>query len=302
MDFRDMSYVLAIARYGSITKAANALYIGQPTLTKFLQKLEKDLNQRLFDRLGNQFIPTYAGERYIEKASAILNLKDELDHELHDIINEHVGVLKIAFPNMRGTNMMPSTIPVFRKMYPHVQLSIYEGNSMDLEQRLLTGEVDLAFFNLPAISPNLDYEMISREEILVMVPADNPLCKKGVVKPGCRHPWIDFSLFQDELFVLQDPEQRTRQTEDSLFRQFGFEPRVLLVTQNVQAACLLVAKGQGVCLVNESHIKNIPFEQTPMVFSIGNPCTTVDFVAAFRKGRYLPQHAKDYIKIVREYC
>ena len=81
MDFKDLSYVLAIAKYQNITKAANALYITQPTLTKFLQNLESDLGQKLFRKLGHRFVLTYAGERYVAKATEILNLKKELDQE-----------------------------------------------------------------------------------------------------------------------------------------------------------------------------------------------------------------------------
>ena len=61
MDFKDLSYVLAIARYQNITKAANSLYVTQPTLTKFLQNLEAELGQKLFRKLGHRFVLTYAG-------------------------------------------------------------------------------------------------------------------------------------------------------------------------------------------------------------------------------------------------
>ena len=85
MDFRDLSYVLAIAKTQNITKAADSLYVTQPTLTKFLQNLEKEMGQKLFRKLGNRFVLTYAGERYVAKATEILNLKKELDQEMGDI-------------------------------------------------------------------------------------------------------------------------------------------------------------------------------------------------------------------------
>ena len=79
MDFKDLNYVLAVAKHQNITKAANSLYISQPTLTKFLQSLESSLGQRLFKKIGNRFILTYAGERYVKKAGEILQLKKELE-------------------------------------------------------------------------------------------------------------------------------------------------------------------------------------------------------------------------------
>lgn len=68
MDFRDLTYLLAIARQQNITRAAESLYLSQPTLSKFLKGLEGELGLPLFERLGNKYIPTYAGEQYIKKS------------------------------------------------------------------------------------------------------------------------------------------------------------------------------------------------------------------------------------------
>ena len=91
MDFKDLTYIIAIAEYQNITKAADSLYVTQPTLTKFLQGLEKSLGQKLFKKLGNRFILTYAGERYVSRAKEILKTKKELDQEMGDIIKNNEG-------------------------------------------------------------------------------------------------------------------------------------------------------------------------------------------------------------------
>ena len=75
------------------------LYVTQPTLTKFLQNLEREMGQKLFKKLGNRFVLTYAGERYVAKATEILNLKKELDQEMGDIIRQNAGLLKNCFSN-----------------------------------------------------------------------------------------------------------------------------------------------------------------------------------------------------------
>ena len=67
MDFKELTYVLAIARHQNITRAAEALHLTQPTLSKFLKALETELHQPLFQRLGNRYQPTYAGERYLQR-------------------------------------------------------------------------------------------------------------------------------------------------------------------------------------------------------------------------------------------
>lgn len=301
MDFRDLSYVLAIAKYQNITKAAEELYITQPTLTKFLQSLEHQMGQKLFRKLGHKFVLTYAGERYVAKATEILNLKKELDQEMNDIIKNNHGSLKIAFPVMRGTYMLPCTLPVFNQMYPNVRLDVVEERSSKLEEMLLNGETDLAFFNLPIKSSDIDYEVIKHEEVLVVMAANHPLAHSGVIREGCKYPWMDLSLLKDEPFIMQILGQRTRDTADYLCRKANFTPIVKLETSNISAAVQLAGKGYGCFFVTETHLRHIIQTDPVVCFSVGQPCTTVDFVAAFRKNSYLPYHAREYISIVKNF-
>lgn len=301
MDFKDLTYVLAIAKYQNITKAADSLYITQPTLTKFLQNLEMELGQKLFRKLGHRFVLTYTGERYVAKASEILTLKKELDLEMDDIIKNSRGALKIAFPTMRGTYMLPCTLPVFNERFPNVRIDILEARSSLLEGMILNSEADLAFFNLPVKSPDIDFEIISHEEVLLVMPASHPLSGRGIQKEGCRHPWIDLGLLAEEPFIMQIPGQRTRQTVDQIFKEYNITPKIKLQTSNIPAAVMLAANGYGCCFVTETHLKYVRPAEKIACFSVGSPCVTVDFVAAFRRGSYLPSYAREYIKIVKDF-
>lgn len=124
---------------------------------------------------------------------------------------------------------------------------------------------------------------------------------KGIKKEGCKYPWLDLKLLENEPFILQPPDQRTRQTVDQLFKSCHIHPQICLQTGNIPAAAELASQGYGACFVTETHLKHIPFKKKPVLFSVGTPNTTVDFVAAFRKGSYLSYHAQEYIKIVRDF-
>jgi DNA-binding transcriptional LysR family regulator len=301
-DFREMSYALAIAKYQNITKAANALFITQPTLTKFLQNLEHEVGQDLFNRIGNKYVPTYAGERYLEKAKEILAIKKELDQEMGDIIKNNEGLLRIAFPVMRGSYMLPCTLPIFRSLYPNVKLAITEANSWELEDMILNNETDLAFFNLPVRKDNIDYDIISHEEVLLVMSEKNPLSEKGIKKKGLNYPWMDLRLLKNQGLILQVPGQRTRNTVDQLFKTAKMVPEnILLETSNIRASVELTARNYGVCFVTETHLRHIDLAEKLRYFSVGNPNTTVDFAVAYRKGSYIPYHAREYIKIVRDF-
>ena len=300
MDFKDLAYVEAIARRQSVGAAAKELAVSQPTLSKFVQNLEKNLRQPLFRKYGNKFLLTYAGEAYLEKARIILAVKKELDQELADIREDNVGELKIAFPIMRGTYMLPYTLPVFREQFPGVRIIVKEANSSVLEKMVLDGAIDLAFFTLPVRSPEVSYEIISHEEVVLAMSADHPSTRYGILNADCKYPWMDLSKLREEEYILQTQSQRTRQIVDQLFREAGIEPRIALEAQNILATVQLAAQGYGLTFVGETHLRHMPINERLACFSVGKPNTTTSFVAAFRRDIYLPGYAKEYIKIVRK--
>ena len=212
---------MAIAKYKNITKAAESLYLTQPTLSKFLKALEEEVGQPLFRRLGNKYIPTYAGERYIERAREILLLKKELDQEMGDIISRNEGVLKIGFPPMRGTYMLPCTLPIFRSLYPEVRIKIREEMSDVLVKLIQEGEIDLAFFNHFESDKNIDYTVMSNEELLLVASKENKLCRMSVKMRGCKYPHIDLRLLSDQNVIMMLPGQRTRSVTEQLFKSAG---------------------------------------------------------------------------------
>lgn len=300
MDFRELTYVQAIAKHQNITKAADALYVSQPTLSKFLISLESDLGVKLFRKLGHKYVPTYAGERYLDYANRILRLKTDLDVELADILKRDVGVLNLAFARMRCTYMLPGTLPDFRAKYPNVKVNIFEGSSDENDQRLLSGEVELAFYSRPAVeNPQLDYEVLDREELLICTCKDHPLNRFAQPNPG-GYPILDPKLLEKEQIILLQPAQRTRQITDALFqdRRLSFENTV--TTSNLPAAMGLVSRGYGVSFLFEPHVRHRDERLSIDCYSIGNGRVLSDFVAASRKGSYISAYARDYIELVRE--
>ena len=112
---------------------------------------------------------------------------------------------------------------------------------------------------------------------------------------------MDLNLLRDEPLILQIPGQRTRQTVDTLLKKCDFSPNIKLQTSNISAEVDLAARGYGACFVTETHLKHIAAGKKVVYFSVGDPCTTVDFVAAYRRGSYIPYHAREYIKIVKDF-
>ena len=302
MDFRELSYVTAIAQHQNITKAADALFVSQPTLSKFLKALEDELGQKLFRRLGNKYVLTYAGERYVEKAKQILNLKKDLDLELADIMKRDVGVLKIAFPTMRCTYMLPCTLPAFQRLYPHVRVQICEGHSIDLDHKILSGEAEIAFYTQPAgnFNPALECEALGEEELLLCTSKNHPIGRFARSNPASRYPRLDLALLKNERVIMMLPSQRTGQIVNDYLRHEGLQFENVICTSNMPAIIELVAASYGVAFIFEPHLRHHPMAHAVDCYSFGEPRMVSNFVAAYRKGSYLPIYAKDFIELTRQ--
>lgn len=301
MDFKELQYVLSIAKNNSISKAARELYISQPSLSKYLQNLEKNLDIKLFERAGNNFILTYAGERYINCAREILKIKKDLDDEFSDILNFKKGRLNVACSMARSPYLIAETIPKFKEKYPNVDINFLEElESNNLDELLMNGDADIAIFTYPGDNNMLDCELLKHEEITLAVGRNHPLATEGKLFKGCKFPWIDINRFKADDFVLNYPETKSGEIAEMVLEKFDKKPNVVLRTKSIECAIRLAACGFGVAFALDTHLKYINLDNPPVYFSIGDPQITVELFAVYRKNSYLPQFVQDYIDIVKE--
>jgi len=301
MDFKELQYVLSIAENNSISKAARELYISQPSLSKYLQNLEKNLNLKLFERMGNNYILTYAGEKYMECAKEILRRKKGLDDELSDILSHKKGRLIVGCALIRSPYLIPETVPEFKEKYPNVDINFVEiSESNKLSRLLISGDVDLAVFNYSGNSPMLECELLKNEEITLAVSRNHLLANEGTQMEGCRFPWIDINRFKEESFIINYSDQKSGEMAENIFKTLCFKPKVVLKTRSVECAVRLASYGFGICFGSETHLKYMSMKNKPVCFSIGSPKFSTDLFAVYRKSSYVPQYLQEYIKIVRK--
>lgn len=300
MNFQELNYALSIARYQNLTKAAEELYISQPTLSKCLQKLEREMGGKLFSRSGNTYVPTYLGRRYLEYARKVLALNQDWERELKDMNACMDGELNIAFPLMRSSCMVPSIMKVFHKKYPGVRVNFMEEAHAIQEKLLLNDELDFGIFNETRPHPKLSYETLLREEILLVMPPDHPMAVRGMKRSEVKHLWIDLRLLEKEEFILHFPDQTTGQLALELFETWGIKPQVSVRTRNTETSVRLCMEGMGLCFVPETYIKNMRFDTPPACFSVGEKGVFSTLTIASRKGAHLPSYAQDFIKIAQE--
>lgn len=309
MNIHELNYALCIAKHQNLTKAARELFISQPTLSKHLKKLERELGIKLFARIDNRYIPTYAGSRYLEYASRMIALKQDWEKELFELSTLNDGELHVAIPLMRSSCMIPYILPAFHKMHPNIRVQIFEETYAIQECLLKNTSIDFAIFNETRENPKLTYEFLGKEPILLAVSPDHPLASNifddldAVCKDNKKHPYpsVNWEAIKDEKFILHFPEQNTGAITERLLNKHHITPKVPFYTRNTQAALLLVMKNQGICFAPETYIRNMTFEKPPVCFSLEDEDAFTSTVLAYRKGAYLTSYAEDFIELVKGY-
>ncbi|MDO4493574.1 MAG: LysR family transcriptional regulator [Clostridia bacterium] len=301
MYFRELSYILALAKHGTIVQAAKELYITQPSLTKFLQKTQAELGVQLFERVGRRYKPTLAGERYIETAQHILSLKTQLDNEMQEFAKYGHGRLSVAFPLTRGSYILPAVLPRFREAYPNVEVIVQEADSGKIQEMLRAGEIDLAIMSAYNIDERLCAERIAREEYVMILRKGHPLAKLAKTGGNTRYPWVDLKDFSEEKVIMLESSQRSKSLIERILRENGVSPEVAMTLKNQTTLINMVNAGFGYGFSSDSHVRALPEEHRPDCFSLGKNGFSFDCIAAYRNTGYHPQYEKDFIAMVREF-
>jgi DNA-binding transcriptional LysR family regulator len=180
MDYRDFVFLTAATNL-SFSKAANELFISQPAVTKHIKELESKLNITLFERKGNKIYLTEAGEltyRFLKKIEQQYN---EMEFEIGRLNNMFKGSLKIGASSTIAQYVIPSTLAEFNKKYPKIELFLYNGNSTEIEEKLLKNDIDLALVENHSSHSNIKYTDFLNDEIIVISSKNSIYAKNNIL-------------------------------------------------------------------------------------------------------------------------
>lgn len=177
MDLRELYYLNALAEEQSISKAAERLYIAQASLSQFLRQFEAQLGSPIFVRT-NKGIPS--GKVFLSHAKHILKEYQQAQQEFWDNENTVGGTVFFGVSSFRGSYVIPPILKKFYDQNPRATINIYEGNSMNLVEKIREGELDLALSAYPIVSTEgIQMEYLYRDEVLLVATKDHPILQQA---------------------------------------------------------------------------------------------------------------------------
>lgn len=180
MRLTQLQYFMAVYEHQNITKAAEKLHISQPSITIALKELENEYHVNLFHRINKKMYLTEEGQIFYRYASAILKNVQDLDNSMQDLTGNR-NMIKLGMPLQIGAFLLPLLCKDFKTAYPKINLSLVECGAMDIVDKLLREELDIAVACIEAQSTVLDLIPLFETEICFCVHKSHPLASRSSI-------------------------------------------------------------------------------------------------------------------------
>ncbi len=308
--FEGKEYVYEVYKTGSFSKAAEKLYITQPSLSAMVKKVEKKLGAPIFDRSTSPPGLTQCGERYIRCVERLMDMENEFGNYLNDLEGLRAGHLAIGGSNLFTSYILPPILQRFMKDYPGVEVNLVESNTKQLERQLLSGSLDLVIDNYLFSESIYERRKFSAEHLLLAVPRPMLAGKEEAlagamldaagVRAG-RHlpetwPAVDLGWFEEEPFLLLKPGNDTRERSETLLAEAGIRhPRILLDLDQQMTAYHLACYGMGIAFVTDTLIRNVPSDSRIVFFCPKGSVNQRNIYFYYKRSRYMTRAMETFL-------
>jgi len=249
VELRQLRYFLAIAEQGSFSRAAERLHVSQPPLSTQIRSLEDEIGTQLLARSNRGVTLTASGQVFYEEIRAVLARLDSALSRTRQADRGDVGMLSVGFVSIADYGVLPPALKGFRAQFPLVEVQLHELTT-DAQIRELRGSrLDLGLGLAPVEEPDLRFESILREELILAAPADHPAAK---------HDVIELRTLSKASFIVppRDIAPGLYDLTIGRCRSAGFAPRIVQNARQMQTVIGLVSCGMGVALVPSS-VRNL---------------------------------------------
>lgn len=291
MELRHIRYFLAVAEEQNFTRAAARLCIAQPPLSRQIKDLEEELGAKLFVRSPHMLRLTEEGAAFRQYAMQILELVEKSTEDIREMKKGLQGTLYLASVEGRAPHLFSQWIAGFHRSYPDVQYNLWNGNSDDVNNRVMKGLCDLAIIMEPHNAEGLEAIPIYEEPWVALIPPDHPLA----AEPGETVPLRKLAPY--DLII---PSRQSRLQEiNGWFAGSGIRPKIRCRVAHMINAYELTEQGVGICIYPAS-AGDIADREAICIKRLEEPSVTASYILVWNKERQLPHAAREFLEYVRE--
>ena len=300
MTDKEISYISLIAKYGNITKAAEQLFIAQPSLTQALRRIEAEYGVEFFYRTHSGLKLTEAGQAYLDAASKIEKLYAKMERELGRTERADGNLFYLGVTQTMGTILLPELFAACKERTPPIHLSILEAPAGRLERLLAEKKLDLAILYRPFQSVEANYIALGRDELLLAVAGNHAVCRQHSRRQQREYPLATPDIMQTQPYIMPAVNHYLHQMANSIFSAANVVPSTVFSTASIETALSLAASGVGAAFVPKSSARFYSAKYSPAYFRFPAEWNGGwEVVAAYRNSKSLSETCLEVISVLQ---
>lgn len=290
IELRHLRYFLAVAEELNFGRAAERLNITQPSLSRQIQNLEKELGTILFERHQRQIKLTLPGQIFLEEAEEILTRFEQGIHVLKRASRGEIGQLNLGFQGSSVYDIIPISVKIFRDRFPDVEIIMQNLTTSEQVMAIAENRLDVGFVIPPITDTSLQVEILLEEPLVLALPESHPLASASTV---------DITALAHEPLILASRDRGCGLYEQifDIYHRAGIRPNVVCAAREMQVMLGFVAAGIGISLL-PSHVKN--FQRTGVVYRTLTPTAPIAGLAIAWKNHFPNPSLSAFLEIVRQ--
>ena len=305
-------YVYEVYKERSFTKAAQNLYISQPSLSARIKKIEEIIGEPLFDRSTTPLQLTEVGKVYIEAAEEITQIEQRVENYINDLAGLKTGNLAVGASTLFAAYVVPSLITQFNQKFPDVHIQLIEGNTAELEEMLGSNALDFVIDNYHYDSILYNKELYCEENILLAVPkhfAVNEelgmyqLSYKNIKNKNYlnqKYPAVPLGSFADLPFIMLTQGNDTRTRGDRLCRNVGFKPNIVLEFNQQSTAYMASSTQLGATFISDILVSQLPTFENLVYYKLDGEEAKRKVFFYYKTHKYKTRVMEEFIRMMHE--
>lgn len=281
MELLQLSYFRVVARLEHMTRAAEELNVTQPSLSKAIARLEREVGVPLFDRQGRGIRLNQFGEVFLRHANQVFRELTVATDEIQSLAGLDHGTVSMA---AGALHWLPDVLRPFQAAHPSIRFRLFARSLTELHRLLDTGDIDFGFVPTPPTMPGIQWRHLQTEQIFLVVPVRHRLA---------GHDSVTLQELAGDEMILGKPGDVLREIMDGYFRQARFTPRVACEADEPAAVEDYVAAGLGVAFIPDL-LKPLPHSDKTSWVRITEPVCQLTVGMAWNESRYLSQAARAF--------
>jgi len=308
--FSGKEYVYEVYKEKSFSKAANNLFISQPSLSSTIKRIENKIGMPIFDRSTTPVGLTECGLKYIKAAESIMAIEQDFHNYLDDARNLQTGTLTIGGSNLFTSYVIPPLISSLHQQYPGINVTIIEDNTSNLESQLLLGSLDFIVDNSTLCEYKFDSFLYKEEHLMIAVPQKYEINKdlqeyqvtlEQIRTNACQDsniPVVPLLAFKEYPFIMLKPNNDTMQRGAHLCKANGFKPDILFELDQQSTAYHIACSGMGICFVSDTLLCKSPALKDMVYYKLDEEKSKRNICFFCKKNRYITFAMSEFLKLI----